>query len=48
MCFHVDDVMIGGPRGDLEFKRMLDKVECLYEWSEWEQHEFGQCGCRIR
>ena len=20
----------------------------LYEWCEWEQHEFDQCGCRIR
>ena len=20
----------------------------LYEWGEWEQHEFDQCGCRIR
>ena len=39
VCFHV---------GDLEFKRMLDKVKRLYEWGEWEQHEFDQCGCRIR
>ena len=48
MCFHVDDVMISGPRDDSEFKRMMDKVKRLYEWSEWEQHEFDQCGCRIR
>ena len=27
---------------------MMDKVKRLYEWSEWEQHEFDQCGCRIR
>ena len=27
---------------------MLDKVKRLYERSEWEQHEFDQCGCRIR
>ena len=33
---------------DSEFKRMLDKVKRLYEWGEWEQHEFDQCGCRIR
>ena len=48
MCFHVDDVMISGLKGDPEFKRMLDKVKRLYEWGEWEQHEFDQCGCRIR
>ena len=46
--FHVDDVMISGPKGDPEFKRMLDKVIRLFEWSEWEQHEFDQCACRIR
>ena len=40
MCFHVDDVMISGPKGDPEFKRMLDKVKRLHEWGEWEQ-----CGC---
>ena len=27
---------------------MLDKVKRLYEWGEREQHEFDQCGCRIR
>ena len=27
---------------------MLDKVKRLYEWAECEQHEFDQCGCRIR
>ena len=48
MCFYVDDVMISGPKGDPDFKRMLDKVRCLYEWGEWEQHEFDQCGCRAR
>ena len=48
MCFHVDDVMISGPKNDPEFKRMMDKVKRLYEWDEWEQHEFEQCGCRIR
>ena len=48
MCFHVDDVMISGPKNDPEFKRMMDKVKRLYEWGEWEQHEFDQCGCRIR
>ena len=48
VCFHVDDVMISGPKGDPEFRRMLDKVKRLYEWGEWEQHEFHQCGCRIR
>ena len=47
-CDHVDDVMISGPKGDPEFKRMWDKVKSLYEWSEWEQHEFDQCCCRIR
>ena len=31
MCFHVDDVMISGPRDDPEFKRMMDKVKRLYE-----------------
>ena len=40
--------MISGPKGDPEFKRTLDKVKRLYEWGEWEQHEFDQCGCRIR
>ena len=40
--------MISGPQNDPEFKRMMDKVKRLYEWSEWEQHEFDQCGCRIR
>ena len=48
MCFHVDDVMISGPRDDPEFKRIMDKVTRLYEWGEWEQHEFDMCGCRIR
>ena len=32
VCFHVDDVMISGPKGDPEVKRMLDKVKRLYEW----------------
>ena len=44
MCFHVDDVMISSPRDDPEFKRMMDKVKRLYEWSEWEQHEFDEKG----
>ena len=48
VCFHVDDVMISGPKGDPEFKRMLAKVKRLYEWGEWEQHELDQCGCRTR
>ena len=26
----------------------MDKVKRLFEWGEWEQHEFDQCGCRIR
>ena len=26
MCFHVDDIMISGPKNDPEFKRMMDKV----------------------
>ena len=33
MCFHVDDMMISGPKNDPEFKRMMDKVKCLYEWA---------------
>ena len=33
VCFRVDDVMISGPKGDPEFKRMLDKVKRLYEWA---------------
>ena len=32
MCFHVDDIMISGPKNDPEFKRMMDKVKSLYEW----------------
>ena len=48
MCFHVDDIMISGPKNDPEFKRMMDKVKSLYEWDEWERNEFDQCGCRIR
>ena len=27
---------------------MMGKAKRLYEWDEWEQHEFDQCGCRIR
>ena len=46
MCFHVDDIMISGPKSDPEFKRMMDKVKSLYEWGEWERNEFDQC--RIR
>ena len=45
MCFHVDDVMISGPKNDPEFKRMMDNVKRLYAW---EQQEFDQCGCRLR
>ena len=48
VSFHVDDVMISGPKDDPELKRMMDKVKRLYEWDEWEQHEFDQCGCRTR
>ena len=48
VCFHVDDIMISGSKGHPEFKRMLDKVKPLCERSEWEQHEFDQCGCRTR
>ena len=48
MCFHVHDVVISGPRDDPEFERMMDKVKRLYEWGEWKQHEFDQCGSRIR
>ena len=48
MCFHVDDIMISGPKNDPEFKRMMDKVKSLHEWGEWERNEFYQCGCRIR
>ena len=48
MCFHVDHVMISGPRDVPQFKRMMDKMKRLYEWGQWEQHEFDQCGCRIR
>ena len=25
---------------------MMDKVKRLYEWGEWEMHEFDQCGCK--
>ena len=32
VCFHEDGAMISGPKGDPEFKRMLDKVKRLYEW----------------
>ena len=32
----------------LSSKRMMDKVKRLYEWGQWEQHEFDQCRCRIR
>ena len=42
MCFHVGDIMISGPKNDPEFKRMMDKVKSLYEWSEWERNEFDQ------
>ena len=48
MCFHVDDIMISGPKNDPEFKRMMDKMKSLYGWGEWERNEFDQCGCRIR
>ena len=44
MCFHVDDIMISGPKNDPEFKR----VQRLYEWGEWERNEFHQCGYRVR
>ena len=45
---HVDDIMISGPAEDPEVRRMMDKVNRLYEWCEWERHEFDQFGCRIR
>ena len=48
MCFHVDDIMISDPAKDPEFRRMMDKVNRLSEWSEWERHEFDQCGCRVQ
>ena len=48
MCFHVDDIMISGPKNDPEFKRMRDKVKSLHKWGEWERNEFDQCDCRIR
>ena len=48
MCFHINDIMISGPKDNPEVKRMMDKVKRLYEWDEWEQHEFDQCGCRTR
>ena len=31
-CFHVDDIVISGPKNDPEFKRMMDEVKRLYEW----------------
>ena len=40
--------MISGLALDPVFRRMVNKVKCLCEWSEWERHEFDQCGCRIR
>ena len=33
MYFHVDDIMISGPKNDPESKRMMDKVKSLYEWA---------------
>ena len=33
ICFHVDDVMISGPKNDPEFKRMMYKVKRLEEWA---------------
>ena len=27
MCFHVDDIVVSGPKNDPEFKRMMDKVK---------------------
>ena len=35
MCFHVDDIMISGPKNDPEFKRVMDKVKSLFEWGDW-------------
>ena len=43
MCVHVDDIMISGLAEDPEFRRMMDEVRRLYEWSEWERHDFDQC-----
>ena len=48
MCFHVDDIMVGGPKNDPEFKCMMDKVKRLNEGGWCERNEFDQCGCRIR
>ena len=39
MCFHVDDVMISGPRDDPEFKSMMDKVTRLHECGEWRKSQ---------
>ena len=40
--------MISGLALDPVFRRMVNKVKCLYEWNEWERHEFDQGFCRIR
>ena len=34
LCFHVDDIMISGPKNDPEFKRMMDKVKSLLRMGE--------------
>ena len=47
MTWHVRGRLKGLRRHDQRSKRR-SKVKRLYEWGEWEQHEFDQCGCRIR
>ena len=44
---HVDDFLFGGNLADEEWQKILQKVKERFQWSDWEQGSFVQCGVHI-
>ena len=44
---HVDDFLFAGPSDDPNWQAIEAKIQQHYEWSEWEEKSFTQCGVLI-
>ena len=44
---HVDDFMVGVSDDDEEAQQAYQQLLKLYEWGEWEDQSFVQCGVRV-
>ncbi|CAE7937367.1 rps4x [Symbiodinium sp. KB8] len=44
---HVDDFLFAGDSKDVQWQQILQQIKQRFQWGDWEQDEFVQCGVKV-